>query len=314
MNIRRATAAVALAGATALALTLTGCSGTSASAKDGKLDVVASFYPLEYATEQIGGAHVHVTDLTPPGTEPHDLELAPRQVAAVHSADLVVYLKGLQPTVDQAVAQGGPAHTAEVTSYAPLEDHGTEVDGAAENHARTADGRAGDPHVWLDPERYAKIARGIGDQLAKADPAHAADYRAGADRFTARLGALDKEFRTGLTGCRAKTFVTSHAAFGYLAESYGLDQIAINGVDPESEPTPARMTEIQDQAREHGVTTVFFESLVSPKLARTIAGDLHLKTAVLDPLEGVKDPAKDDYFSVMRRNLANLRTALGCSR
>ncbi|MET8539734.1 metal ABC transporter substrate-binding protein [Kitasatospora sp. NPDC004799] len=316
---RRTRTSIALA-ATALtgSLVLTACGGGSNSSADGvsgKLKVVASFYPMEFLAQQIGKDHVAVTDLTAAGVEPHDLELTAKQVGTVQKADAIVYLKGLQPTVDQAVAQSASKHKVDATAASPLVDHhldeGTEAgeSGGADGHKHEEP--AGDPHIWLDPTRYAAVARSVGDEFAKADPAHAEDYRKNTDELVTRLTALDQEFRAGLKDARTRTFVTSHAAFGYLAEHYGLTQVAINGVDPESEPTPARLAAVQKAAKDNGATTVFFETLASPKLADTVAKDLGLKTAVLDPLEGVKDPAKDDYLTVMKQNLANLQAALG---
>lgn len=290
---RRARSSIALA-ATGLAasLALTACGGSSsAQSADGKLKVVASFYPMEYLAQQIGKDHVAVTDLTAAGVEPHDLELTAKQVATVQKADAVLYLKGLQPTVDQAVAQSSSKHKIDATAASPLVDHHLD-EGAAEADGHQHEGPAGDPHIWLDPTRYAAIAKSVGDEFAKADPAHADDYRKNTDDLVGRLTTLDQEFRDGLKDAKSKTFVTSHAAFGYLADHYGLTQVAINGVDPESEPTPARLAEVQKAAKDNGVTTIFFETLVSPKLADTVAKDLGLKTAVLDPLEGVKDPPR----------------------
>ncbi|MEV6973842.1 metal ABC transporter substrate-binding protein [Kitasatospora sp. NPDC093806] len=312
---RRARTAIALT-ATALtaALTLTACGGSGgAQGADGKLNVVASFYPMAFLADRIGGEHVKVSNLTAAGVEPHDLELTAKQVAGVKKADAVVYLKGLQPTVDKAVADSGAKHKVDATAASPLEDHHlpeghTEGDG----HDHAHDG-AGDPHLWLDPTRYAAVAKSVGAEFAKADPAHAADYQKNTDELVGKLTALDQEFKDGLKDAKTRTFVTSHAAFGYLAEHYGLTQVAINGVDPESEPTPARLADVQKAAKENGVTTVFFETLVNPKLAETVAKDLGLKTAVLDPLEGVKDPAKDDYLTVMKQNLTNLQAALGAT-
>ncbi|MFE4515668.1 metal ABC transporter substrate-binding protein [Kitasatospora sp. NPDC056783] len=311
---RRTRTSIAL-GTTALAasLVLTACGGSSsADSGNGKLKVVASFYPMEYLAQQIGKEHVAVTDLTAAGVEPHDLELTAKQVGTVQKADAIIYLKGLQPTVDQAVAQSSSKHKIDATTAGPLVDHHLDEgadDAGADGHKH--EGPAGDPHIWLDPTRYAAIARIVGDEFAKADPGHAEDYRKNTDELVTGLTALDQEFRTGLKDTKSKTFVTSHAAFGYLADRYGLTQVAINGVDPESEPTPARLAAVQKAAKDNGVTTVFFETLVSPKLADTVAKDLGLKTAVLDPLEGVKDPTKDDYLTVMKQNLANLEAALG---
>ncbi|WP_234435115.1 MULTISPECIES: metal ABC transporter substrate-binding protein [Streptomyces] len=313
---RRTRNSIALA-ATALtaSLVLTACGGSSsADSGNGRLKVVASFYPMEFLAQQIGKEHVAVTDLTAAGVEPHDLELTAKQVGTVQKADAIIYLKGLQPTVDQAVAQSASKHKIDATAASPLVDHhldeGTEG-GGAEADGHKHEGPVGDPHIWLDPTRYAAIAKSVGDEFAKADPAHAEDYRKNTDALVTKLTALDQEFRAGLQDAKTKTFVTSHAAFGYLADHYGLTQVAINGVDPESEPTPARLAQVQKAAKDNGVTTIFFETLVSPKLADTVAKDLGLKTAVLDPLEGVKDPSTNDYLTVMRQNLANLQAALG---
>ncbi|MDI2127492.1 metal ABC transporter substrate-binding protein [Yinghuangia seranimata] len=324
MNIRRAVPASLLAAATASTLLLTGCGKddkASASSGDGggKVDVVAAFYSLKFLAQQIGGPQVKVTSLTKPGAEPHDLELKPRQVASISDADLVVYLKGLQPAVDKAIAQNHHNGTVEATRFSPLEDHGLEVDGTHDHAHGAGDGHdhaskaGGDPHIWLDPTRMAAIADGVGEGLAKADPAHAEDYRNRTAELKAEFEALDNDFKAGLATCRRKEFVTSHAAFGYLAERYGLDQIGVNGVNPESEPSPARIAELQKLVRDKGVTTVFFETLASPKTAQTLARDTGATTAVLDPLEGVEDEAKDDYFSVMHANLDALRKALGCA-
>ncbi|WP_316521308.1 metal ABC transporter substrate-binding protein [Kitasatospora brasiliensis] len=309
---RRTRTSIAL-GATALAasLVLTACGGNgSADSGNGKLKVVASFYPMEFLAQQIGKEHVAVTDLTAAGVEPHDLELTAKQVGTVSKADAIIYLKGLQPTVDQAVAQSSSKHKVDATAASPLVDHHLD-EGTEETDGHHHEGPAGDPHIWLDPTRYAAVAKSVGDEFAKADPAHAEDYRKNTDELVTKLTALDQEFRAGLKDTTTKTFVTSHAAFGYLADHYGLTQVAINGVDPESEPTPARLAAVQKAAKDNGVTTIFFETLASPKLADTVAKDLGLKTAVLDPLEGVKDPSKDDYLTVMKQNLANLQAALG---
>ncbi|MET9883546.1 metal ABC transporter substrate-binding protein [Streptomyces sp. NPDC006430] len=324
MNVRRLIPAAALAGAVALGTTaLTACSGTSAAAggKDGKLAVTASFYPLQFLAEQIGQDHVKVSTLTKPGVEPHDLEITPKQTGQLGESDLVLYLKGLQPAVDKSVAQSGVKNIVDAATLTELEVHGSsghdhtahegeEGHAGGEGHDH---GEAGeDPHIWLDPVKYAEVAKGVGTALEKADPDHAADYRKNTDDLVGKLTALDTEFKDGLKNTASKTFITTHSAFGYLAERYGLDQEGISGVDPESEPSPARMKELQAVATKDNVSTVFFESLVSDKTARTLAADTGLKTDVLDPLEGITDKSQGaDYFEVMRSNLKNLQKALG---
>ncbi|MFI9176275.1 zinc ABC transporter substrate-binding protein [Streptomyces lincolnensis] len=319
MNVRRHhISGIAVAAVTALGLgTLSACSGdSSAAGNTDKFDVVASFYPMQFLVEQIGGDHVNVTTLTEPGQEPHDLELSTKQTASLGEADAVVYLKTLQPAVDEAVAQSGAKTKIDAASLTKLEDHGsvehehegegkTEEEHAEEEHAL-------DPHIWLDPVKYAEVAEGVTKALEKADPDHAADYRKNADALAKKLADLNTQFTDGLKNTRSKVFFTNHAAFGYLAERYGLTQEAISGLDPESEPSPARIKELQTEAKADGVTTVFYETLVSDKTAKTLAQDANLKTDVLDPLEGITDKSKgDDYFQVMESNLKSLKTALG---
>ncbi|MFF4796975.1 metal ABC transporter substrate-binding protein [Streptomyces sp. NPDC001351] len=317
MNVRRrlistaATAAVAALGLT----TLSACSGESAAAGNTeKFDVVASFYPLEFLAEQIGGSHVHVTNLTQPGQEPHDLEISARQTAQLQESDAVLYLKNLQPAVDDAVAQSEVKTKIDAASLTSLEKHGNEVGGHAASHDSSKNEElAGlDPHIWLDPVRYAQIAKGVGAAFAKADPAHAADYKKNTAALVKKLDALNTQFENGLSGSRSKVFITTHAAFGYLAERYGLTEEAINGLDPESEPSAARVKDLEKMAKADGVTTVFYETLVSDKTAKTIAADAGLKTDVLDPIEGITSKSRGkDYFSVQEANLKALQTALG---
>ncbi|MFJ4363108.1 metal ABC transporter solute-binding protein, Zn/Mn family [Streptomyces chartreusis] len=321
MNVRRPhISGIALAAVTAVGIgTLTACSSDSAAAGNtDKFDVVASFYPMAFLAEQIGKDHVKVTSLTEPGQEPHDLEISARQRAQLEDSDAALYLKGLQPSVDEAIGQSGLDTKIDAATLTKLEDHGDvehdhegEEAHSEESHSEE-EGHALDPHVWLDPVKYAEIAKGVGTAFEKADPDHAADYKKNTEALVKRLGTLNTEFADGLKDTRSKVFFTNHSAFGYLAERYGLTQEAITGVDPDSEPSPARMKELQKEARADGVTTVFYETLVSDKTAKTLADDAGLKTDVLDPLEGITDKSKgDDYFEVMEANLAALKTALG---
>ncbi|GGW81001.1 metal ABC transporter substrate-binding protein [Streptomyces lomondensis] len=318
MNVRRRLIPAAVA--TALGLgALSACSSDSAATGDtDKFDVVASFYPMAFLAEQIGGDHANVTSLTEPGQEPHDLEISTQQRAQLEEADAALFLKGLQPAVDEAVQQTGIKTKIDAAALTTLEDHGTgghshegEEGHAEEGHAEEEE-HARDPHVWLDPVKYAEVARGVGKAFEKADPDHAADYKKNTEALVEKLNGLDGEFENGLKNSKTKVFFTNHAAFGYLAERYGLTQEAISGLDPESEPSAARMKELQQEARADGVTTVFYETLVSDKTAKTLARDAKLKTDVLDPLEGITDKSRgDDYFQVMRANLKALQTALG---
>jgi zinc transport system substrate-binding protein len=313
MNVRRRQiSGIAVTAVAALGLgTLTACSGDDAAAGNtDKFDVVASFYPMQFLAERIGGDHVNVTTLTEPGQEPHDLELSTKQTAELGEADAVLYLKSLQPAVDEAVGQSGVRTKIDAASLTTLEEHGDDGHdhgggGEEEEHAR-------DPHIWLDPVKYAEVAEGVAKAFEKADPDHAADYRENAEALTGRLAELNTAYQKGLENTATKVFFTNHAAFGYLAERYGLTQEAINGLDPESEPSPARIKELQTEAEADGVTTVFYETLVSDRTAKTLADDAGLKTDVLDPLEGITGKSEgDDYFGVMEANLKALEAALG---
>ena len=312
MNVRRPhISGAALAAVAVLGIgSLSACSTDSAAA-DGRFDVVASFYPMQFLAERIGGDHVHVTTLTEPGQEPHELELSLHQRAELEESDAALYLSGLQPSVDEAIDQAGLKTKIDAADLTRLEDHGdVEHDHGGEEHPEEE--HSLDPHVWLDPVKYAEIAEGVGTAFAKADPDHAADYRKNTDALVDRLHALDTEFRDGLKNTKTKVFFTNHASFGYFAERYGLTQEAISGLDPESEPSPARIRELREEARADGVTTVFYETLVSGKTAKTLADDAGLRTDVLDPLEGLTDRSKgDDYFAVMEANLTALKKALG---
>jgi len=259
-----------------------------ASVSAGPDTVVASFYPLAFAAEEVAPG-VPIENLTPPGAEPHDLELSPIDAAAVRDARLVLLLgQGFQPQLEDAAGDGDNVLRLLDTAGLDLLPNG-------------------DPHVWLDPVRYANIVARIGDQLG---------HREAAGRLEERLHDLDTEFQVGLAHCRRHEIVTSHEAFGYLAERYGLEQVAITGLSPESEPEPGKLQDVVDLVRERGVTTIYFETLVSPRISETVARETGATTAVLDPVEGLTEGEashRDDYFTLMRANLAALRTGLGCS-
>jgi zinc transport system substrate-binding protein len=285
---------ILLAGAGAVS-----CGGGADAGPGGQTAVVASFYPLAFAAEEIGGPSVEVTNLTPPGAEPHDVELSVRDVERVRSADLVLYLgTGFQPAVERAV------DGADVEAIDLLE--GQELLEPIAHGDEEAEEETADPHVWLDPLRYAELATRIGRALGRPGAAEALEQR---------LRELHVAYEQGLADCERREIVTSHAAFGYLAERYRLEQIAITGVSPEAEPTAHELERVVAQVRERGVTTVFFETLVSPRLAETVAREAGVVAASLNPLEGLTEEELDrgsDYFSVMRDNLATLRKALGC--
>ena len=303
--------------AAALPLLMVGCAAAGGEAADstrpGVLQTVAAAYPFQFIAERVAGDHAVVSNLTQPGAEPHDLELTQRQVASIASADFVIYERGFQPVVDDAVAQSQNPNVLDTTTVVPLRVH-DEEGGSHEGHAHQGAESGPDPHVWLDPLDVATIAHSVADRLAAIDPAGGVDYRANVSRLEGELADLDARFRAGLASCERTEFITTHAAFGYLAERYGLSQIGINGLSPDDEASPARIAEIQHEAQAHGITTIFFETLVSPAVAEAIATDLGLVTDVLDPIEGITaDSRGSDYLTVMAANLAALRKANGCS-
>jgi zinc transport system substrate-binding protein len=290
--MRKATVA-----ALALVLAVGGC-GAHQTPSGGPVGVVAGFYPLQYVAEQVGGDRVRVTNLAQPGAEPHDLELSPHQLASIADADVVVYLPGFQASLDEAVAQEAPARAFDAAATVPL---------------LTQAGGQHDPHVWLDPTRLAAIGTALADRLATVDPAGAAGYHERAASLAERLADLDHEYATALRTCQRRDIVVSHAAFGYLAERYGLRQVPVTGFSPEVEPTPRKLAAATQAARDSGATTIFFEALVSPAVARVVAESVGASTAVLDPIEGLEPGATGDYLTVMRDNLAALESALGCA-
>lgn len=298
------------------AVALASCTGTAAERAHsaGRLSIVTAFYPLQFVAERVAGSRADVINLTRPGAEPHDLELTPRQVAAVSDADLVVYERSFQAAVDEAVAQSGNTHVVDTSTVVPLEDHGPLGESrhvAPLGHRRDANL---DPHVWLDPHHMVTIARAVAGRLERIDPGHTVGYRQNLARLTGQLDALDTGYRTGLQHCARRQFVTTHAAFGYLAERYGLTQIAVTGLSPDVEPSPARIAEVERQIARFHVTTIFSEPLASPAVARSIAHDIGLRADVLDPLEGITARSRGStYLAVMRSNLDALEQANGCS-
>ncbi len=282
-------------------LALTGCAAPTRSA-DSRVHVVAAFYPLAYAAQQVGGDRVTVETLTKPGGEPHDLELLPRQILDIQDAALVVHLSHFQPAVDAAVAAHAAERSLDVAEAADLltlteeHDHG-----------------AVDPHFWLDPTRLAAVGEAIADRLAQADPAGAAAYRANAAAFTAQLTTLDAEVETGLATCTNRDLVTGHSAFGYFAERYGFTQEPISGLSPDLEPRASDLAHVVEFVREHDVRTIYAETIASPLITQALARETGARVAVLDTVEGISDEsAAADYPGVMRANLATLRLGQDC--
>ncbi len=310
----RAHALVAVA-ALLTTMTLAGCASPTRAAgspTDGRpLQVVTTFYPLEYLVERVGGSAVEVTDLAPPGVEPHDLELSPKDVARIFDADLVVYLSGFQAAVDTAVAAEAPATGWDVSpsadlsrTYTPTEELSPPADATPVK----------DPHFWLDPTRYAAVAEALAERLSTLQPAEASMFSANAQALVSELHALDHEWKKATATCANRDLVTSHTAFGYLAARYGFTQLGISGLSPETEPSAKTLATTADFVRAHRVSTIYYETLVSPAIAETIASETGAVAAALDPIEGLSDASNGaDYFSIMRSDLATLVSGQGCT-
>jgi zinc transport system substrate-binding protein len=282
-----------------LALLIAGAAALYAAGSDDDEDgsgrVVAGFYPVAFAAEEVGAPEVE--NLTPPGAEPHDVEVSASDVEEVQEADLVLLMgRDFQPQLEDAAAGAG-GEVVEILDTSGLDL----LRGGGED-----DEHGQDPHVWLDPRRYTLVVERIAGALE--DPEAAMP-------MVEQLDQLDAEFRAGLSDCERREIVTSHEAFGYLADRYGLEQIAVTGLSPEAEPSPTELSDVVEEVRSSGATTVFSETLVSPDLAETVARETGAETAVLNPIEGLTAEEQDrgeDYFSLMRENLAQLRAALEC--
>ncbi len=278
---------------------------------DDALTVRAAFYPLQWITEQVGGAAVSVASLTPPGAEPHDLELTPRDVAAVGDADLVVFLSDFQPAVDEAVAQEAAESSFDAGRYTDLDLTYTPIE---EGEEEAEEAGSTDPHFWLDPMRLAEVADALAEQLGELDPDNAETFTGNADDLRTTLEELDTELSDGLASCEDTNLVTSHNAFGYFADAYGLTQVGITGLTPEDELSAEDLAQVADFVEENDVRTIYYETLVSPAIADAVAAETGAETAVLDPLEGLTDESEgSDYVEVMRSNLASLQAGQQCS-
>ena len=295
----------ALAALMMLAAGACGRAGGESGASEGA-EVIAAFYPLEFVAAEVIGRQATVTNLSPPGVEPHDLELAPDQVRSLAQADLVVYIGGgFQPAVEEVIDELSGIPTIDA-----IDTQGELIE--ADNEGPESEEGAADPHVWLDPSRLASLGDVIAREMAEIDGDNSDVYESNAEDLEDALDKLDQEYSTALENCARNELVVSHEAFGYLTDRYGLKQIGVSGIDPESEPSPGRVAEVAEFAKAHGVTTIFFEEQVAPDIAQVIADEIGAGVEVLDPLE-FKPEGESDYFDVMRNNLVSISRALGCS-
>jgi zinc transport system substrate-binding protein len=260
-----------------------------------KLQVVASFYPLYFFASEVGKDRAQVKNITPAGAEPHDYEPTTAEVALIEHADMLILNGQLEAWGDRVGGLVKNKNTDVVVAGEGLIDK--------------------DPHVWLSPRLALKQANKIAEGYEKIDPPNRSYYEINRKNLEDRFNQLDADYINGLSNCRKRDIVTSHAAFGYVAKEYGFNQISISGLSPDEEPSPQKMVEIAKIARDKNIKYIFFESLVSSKLSETIAREVGAKTLVLNPIEGLSDEqisAGENYFSVMRENLKNLRLALEC--
>ena len=315
MNINRLSALVC---ACTLSLSLlTGCGTQPAdtAAGDGRLRVLTSFYPMYDFACKIGGDCIDVTNMVPSGTEPHDWEPSTNDLKNLEKADVFIYNGAdMEPWADDLlVSRSDKLRVVEASENVELRttdgehEHAHEHEGADHHHGDF------DPHVWLDPENAKIEMEAIRDALCAADPENSTVFQSNYEKYAAELDALDAEFREKLAPLPNRTIVVAHEAFGYLCDAYGLTQVGIEGLSPDSEPDPGRMAEVIDFVREHSISTIFFEELVSPKVAEAIASETGAQAKMLSPLEGLSDEqaaAGADYFSVMHDNLAALMEAL----
>jgi zinc transport system substrate-binding protein len=284
------------------AVLLAGCSINDTQANEGSnLKVVAAFYPLEFLADRIGDDNVDITSMTPSGADAHDVELSPQQVAEIQEADLVLYVKGFQPAMDVAVEQ--QAKDTSLDLGAGLERLSTEGE----------DGRnRSDPHVWLDPLNMITMSGRVTQRLVELDSKNQANLEENQDRLDSNLESVDETWRDGTSECESRDLLVSHEAFGYLAKRYDLSQIGISGLTPETEPSPARVAEMAELAKQDDVTTIYYESSVDPQIAETIANEAGIEAAVLDPLATLPEGESGDYFSIMLKNLASVSEGQRC--
>lgn len=301
---------------------LAACGGAEGAA-DGGLTVVTSCYPLAFLATRVGGDRVSLIDLTNPGMDSHGLELSVRQVVQVQQADLVLQIPGFQPALDEAVSSAEGLEVVDVSAVTQLLAYGegadhihegdAEADGHEDHGAESSDGGHEDggpeghdhgpldPHFWHDPLRMAEVGDALAEHLAQIAPEGGEDFSSAAAQLRTELEELDEELASRYEEHADAPFITSHAAYTYLAQRYHLRQIGIAGVDPETEPSPQRLLELERLIEDEGVSTVFFETTASPKVAQTLAENVGIEAAELDNLETQLDE-QQDYPAVMRSN------------
>jgi zinc transport system substrate-binding protein len=273
----------------------------------GKLQVNTSFYPLYFFASQIGGDKADVKNITPAGSEPHDYEPTSQDIARIEKSGILILNGGVEAWGNKIRDNLKGSDVLIITAG----------DGLLTQQLAEEGQTIKDPHVWLDPQRAKQETEKITQGFIMKDPSNSDFYLANEKQLNVKLDELDTLYKKGLEHCQSKDIITSHTAFGYLASRYGLTQRPITGLSPDAEPSSQQLAKIAKFARDNNVKYIFFESLVSPKLADTIANEIGAKTLVLDPLEGIpEDEIKQgkNYFTIMENNLKNLQTALQCTQ
>lgn len=282
-----------------------------------RLSVVTSFYPLAHFAQQVGGDYVEVTNLTPPGVEPHDFEPTARDVATLQTAQLVLANgSGLDSWLDRMQ----PDLATQNISFIRMSDEialrqATETDAEQDADEHDSGESATDPHFWLDPLLAVQEVQRIANALVEIDPSHASAYKANALAYQQQLEKLDQSYKSGLVSCQTREIITSHAAFGYLAARYDITVHAIAGLSPDQEPSAQQLARLATLAKEHHIAAIFFETLASPRLAETLAAEIGAKTLIFNPIEGLTEDEQQqgkNYISIMEDNLQQLRIALQC--
>lgn len=292
-----------------------GCSkGNSESfpKNNGKINVATSFYIMNDFASKIGGDKINLINLVPSGMEPHDFEPKTRDITRLKAANVFIYNgAGMEGWVDKVLESADNKDMVVVEASKGIKL----LNGNNENKEQkdTAPANQNDPHVWLNPQNAIAEMSAIKDAFIKADPKNKSYYEQNFESYKSKFNELDNEFKTEVGSFKQKDIVVAHAAFGYLCNAYGLKQVAIEGLNAESEPSPARMAEISKFAKDNNVKVIFFEELVSPKVAETIAKEAGAKTDMLNPIEGLSEDDKNkgkEYISIMKDNLETLKNAL----
>jgi zinc transport system substrate-binding protein len=298
-------------------LGLTGCAKevvTNQSQIEQKLKIYATIYPVYDFTKKIGGDLVEVNQIVPRDADAHSFEPSAKLLTNLAHADLVIYNgANMEPWIPKVMK----ALEKEQVTFINASENVTLLklgEDSSQHGFETAHEHYGvDPHIWLSPKNAVSQSRTICNALIAIDEEHAGYYRHNFTQLVKELEKLDREYRLTLQNSRRKEFIVAHDAFGYLAKEYGLKQIPIRGLTAEVEPSPTKIREIITLARKYGLKYVFFESQTVPKISEAIAQELGIQTLELNPLGNLTAAeimAGEDYFSIMRTNLANLKTAL----